>query len=460
MLSLLFISQSFAWNHTYRIWSRDSQLPLKWYMSDYVTSSLDEDYQLNVITESYNNWKEDVPCAQLEYDYQGILDGHADCSDPSDEEECDAQRQTDTTYASTSNDMMNVFYYDDPENIQAGGVLGVTYTRTSGAVAFRRDGKEYYFAIDSDIVFSKNVPWISSPDMTTGCDGTPIEAVATHEIGHQLGMGHSCEENDVTSGNCDGDDLFSANMFWAAPSCANFDSNNVFTSDDVEGMTALYGPYATFSATTPTYGGVPLEVCFSLTSTSAIEQVSWLYGDGGSDDVTIESEEDYEICHTYEEKGQYSVNVTILGENEDCGEWEYTDRERAMVVVCEQPAPADGFDGMFTYTGDEGLIYQMINQADTSVYGCIDRVSWDVFDAGSGELIKVSVLGLQKIEFPEEGSYRVVLNLGGPGGIYAEELTIDAKMQTEQSCSSANAQSSMWLMLLGLLPVALRRRIS
>ena len=152
------------------------------------------------------------------------------------------------------------------------------------------------------------------------------------------------------------------------PSCANFDSNNVFTSDDVEGMTTLSSAYATFSATTPTYGGVPLEVCFSLTSTSAIEQVNWLYGDGGSDDVTIESEEDYEICNTYEEKGQFSVNVTILGENEDCGEWEYTDRERAMVVVCEQPAPADGFDGMFTYTGDEGLIYQMINQALTHLY--------------------------------------------------------------------------------------------
>ena len=42
----------------------------------------------------------------------------------------------------------------------------------------------------------------------------------------------------------------------------------------------------------------------------------------------------------------------------------------------------------------------------------------------------------------------------------SEELTIDAKIQVEQSCSSANAQSSIWLMLLGLLPVALRRRIS
>ena len=115
---------------------------------------------------------------------------------------------------------------------------------------------------------------------------------------------------------------------------------------------------------------------------------------------------------------------------------------------------------MFTYTGDKDLIYQMINQADTSVYGCIDRVSWDVFDAGSGELIKSVSAWSPKIEFPEEGSYRVVLNLGGPGGIYAEELTIDAKMQTVQSCSSTNAQSSMWLMLLGLLPVAIRRRIS
>ena len=66
------------------------------------------------------------------------------------------------------------------------------------------------------------------------------------------------------------------------------------------------------------------------------------------------------LLYTYNEKGQFSVNVTILGQNEDCGEWEYTDRERAMVVVCEEPAPADGFDGMFTYTGDKDLIYQMV----------------------------------------------------------------------------------------------------
>ena len=136
--------------------------------------------------------------------------------------------------------------------------------------------------------------------------------------------------------------------------------------DDIEAMTSLYGPYASFDATTETYGGVPLEVCFSLSSTSALSSVDWLYGDGQGDSIDIASEDDYEICHTYENKGQYTVNVTISGTSDECGEWEYTDRERAMVVVCEPPEKADGFDGMFTAEHHEGLIYQMVNQADIS----------------------------------------------------------------------------------------------
>ena len=57
-----------------------------------------------------------------------------------------------------------------------------------------------------------------------------------------------------------------------------------------------------------------------------------------------------------------------------------------MVVVCEPPEKADGFDGMFTAEHHEGLVYQMVNQADISVYGCIDQIQWDVFQGD--ELIK------------------------------------------------------------------------
>ena len=221
MISLFLLSTTaHAWNHTYRIWNRE-QLPLKWYMSDYrmpgSSSDLDQEYQLNVITKSYDNWVFDVPCAQLSHEYMGTREGHSDCPEDTPPEECIREGRS-------SSDLMNTFYYDDPAEEQGAGVLGVTYTVTTGQVAFRRDGNEYYYASDSDIVFSKDVGWINSDQVGTACSGTPIEAVATHEIGHQWGMGHSCEENDVTSGNCEGDGLINANMFWSAPECSGASS--------------------------------------------------------------------------------------------------------------------------------------------------------------------------------------------------------------------------------------------
>ena len=228
-------------------------------------------------------------------------------------------------------------------------------------------------------------------------------------------------------------------------------------------MNALYGPYATFEASSETYRGVPLEVCFELSSTSAISQVNWNFGDGTDpQSITLPedpTDEDYTVCHKYEEKGQFTVNVTIQGESDDCGTWEYTDRQRAMVVACEPPAAAKDFDGMFSYTPDEGLIYQMVNQADTTVYGCIDRVQWDVLK--EGELIKSVSAWSPKIEFPEEGDYTVILNLGGPGGVHAEELKIPVvSVQADSACAVVtNDPREMFLLgLLTLLPVATRRK--
>ena len=109
-----------------------------------------------------------------------------------------------------------------------------------------------------------------------------MEVVATHEIGHQWGMGHSCEENEVSAGLCE-DQLRQVQPICSgqATSCSAFDPEMYSQSDDIQGMTALYGPYTHHSdATTETYGGVPLEVCFELSSTSAISNVEWLYGDG------------------------------------------------------------------------------------------------------------------------------------------------------------------------------------
>ena len=69
MLSLFIVGQligqeAHAWNHTGFLWNRNF-FPLTWYMSDYRTDTLDEDYQLQVILDSYANWERDASCAQI-----------------------------------------------------------------------------------------------------------------------------------------------------------------------------------------------------------------------------------------------------------------------------------------------------------------------------------------------------------------------------------------------------------
>ena len=451
MLTLLLLgNNAVAWNHTGFLWNRDF-FPLTWYMSDYISEEIDpgatdleSTYQFQVIQDSYENWARDASCAQISTQFNGIREDHY-------------------STGRDSSDVKNTFYYNDPSDEQGAGVLGVTYTVSSGILAFTRDGKAYTYALDSDIVFSKDIPWIKSTEMETDCSGTPLEAVATHEIGHQLGMGHSCEEEDVTSGQCEEQDIKEANMFWSAPDCTTFrssyNSGTIFTDDDVQGMTAIYGPYATFSATTATYGGVGLEVCFELNSDEEVSSVDWLFGDGTEENIIVDGPEDYTICHEYTEKGQYTINVTIRGASEDCGggEWEYSDRKRAMVVVCEAPQVGEDFEGLFTIEPVEGKIYQMVNQADTSVYGCIDRVSWDIFD-GDEKIRSVSAWS-PKIEFPDYSDYRVVLNLGGPGGVTAEELTVTVAEESELGCSAmSNRGFGVFAVGLSLFGFALRRR--
>ncbi len=437
MLIFLLSSTASAWNHTQWLWSRDD-LPLQWWMSDYAEDSLPEGYQIEVMNTAFDNWITDAPCAQLSQEYMGIREGHH------------AQGQN-------SGDDLNTIYFDDPLDYAGGGVLGVTYTVTTGELAFSRNGLNYYYAEDSDIVFSKNIDWATSEDIDNGvCSGEmSIEGVGTHEVGHLWGMAHSCEEEDVDNGDCTDTDLLDATMFWTAGAACTRGQSDL-NVDDIEGITALYGPYATFDATTETRGGVPLEVCFDLSSNSAITEAEWLFGDG-----EVDTTDAPEICHTYTDQGQFTINVTIRGSDDSCGEWEYTERERALVVVCEPPQPAEGFTGMFTYErapdyDDEEagtLGYQMINQADISVYGCIEQAQWDIFQ---GDTLINSVKAWSPIlTLPGEGDYTVVLNLGGPGGISAEEAVITA---SSAGCSTLGAGAGLAGIFFSVLGAGVRRR--
>jgi hypothetical protein len=65
-----------------------------------------------------------------------------------------------------------------------------------------------------------------------------------------------------------------------------------------------------------------------------------------------------------------------------------------------------------------------------------------------------------KITFPSEGSYVLVMNVGGPGGLDANYLVVDVTSATGGGCATAPAGSAAGagVLLLAGLATALRRR--
>ena len=441
-LLLLSSQPALAWRHTGTVWNRDD-FPLEWYKADYTEGSLPDGYDEEVLGLAWSHWTDKAPCAQLDVEYMGVRDGHN---------------------AGYTNESLNTFYFDDPKDDLGTGVLGQTLCRPSGEIAFSLAGTTYLYAQDCDIIFNTDIDWGSVEDIDTSCQNEySVEAVATHEIGHLLGLGHSCEEGE----DCPDLDERYATMFWAISKCQTYQSD--LADDDVEGVTSLYGPYATFYSDSKRSGGAPLEVCFEVegdVDQDGIE-IEWSFGDGAP---VVENATP--VCHTYTEAGQYSVGMKVVGTNEDCGEWQFTQRELAYVTVCEAPVPGiddDGkeFTGLFTYEHVDGLVYQMVNQVDTSVYGCVEKIRWDIFKGSdlSGEPVASVAAWDPKIDFGNkewggEGKYTVVLNVAAPGALVsAHKLLVDAvDKKAYGGCSTAPGQTGFAGLLLALVGLIARRR--
>ena len=100
----------------------------------------------------------------------------------------------------------------------------------------------------------------------------------------------------------------------------------------------------------------------------------------------------------------------------------------------------------------------MINQVDTSVYGCIERIQWDVFKAGGDTPIKSISAWSPKIKFPEAGDYRVVLNVGAPGDAYAAHELLITVEAVKSGCATAPTSGGLAGLLIGLVGLLIRRR--
>ncbi len=470
----LFIQPALAWRHTGFAWAPsddcaqidaegnpmsldDGRLRRCWEMDDAIEDSLPPedvngdgvpDYQLDVIQQSFDNWEEAAQCAAIANQYMGTSDlGLQDSSDGG-----------------------TKIYWDDPNDKLATGVLGLTYSQSDGT-SVTWNGQRYLHMADADVVFADQVDWGVTADIDAGsCNNeTSIEGVATHELGHSWGMGHSCEENE----SCPDPLLADATMFWSTPNCDTHEKAP--NSDDVSGITNIYGPTVDIGGahvgTSDRTGPVPWTVDFTATvggdASVTIVSEHWSFGDG-------EESDEINPTHTYNSVGQFSVTASVVIESDVCEAQTVNSTALGYVVACEPPKPEEGADGFFEMSAIDGLQWQTINHTDVSTYGCVDTIVWEVYkgtseaditDANKVDFNGTDVAGgdtigawAPKITFPEAGDYVVVVNVGGPAGVEAGFLPVSVGDKTGGCSSAPGAAGSMIAGLAGLALVGRRRR--
>ena len=136
------------------------------------------------------------------------------------------QRGGDTTKTVPSYDCVNTIAFKCTSGCDFGtddSTLAITFTTTSDGASSDRDcDNNVPFVgqiLDSDILFNQNVSYVTATD--TDPDTQDLQTIATHEIGHFLGLDHSA--------------IVKSMMFPFAP-----DRLVTLSYDDAAGIDALY----------------------------------------------------------------------------------------------------------------------------------------------------------------------------------------------------------------------------
>ncbi|MFZ5481690.1 MAG: matrixin family metalloprotease [Myxococcota bacterium] len=282
-----------------------------------------------------------------------------------------------------------------------------------------------------EVVVNDDYDWATSAE---GCDGQLLlEAVLLHEVGHVLGLGHTCEEGEA----CDDAANREAVMYWSSGACETRELN----AADAELLALEYAPgtiVAPDSATRTVAVGerLCLDVEVAGDASALTIEIDWGDGTTGEDP-----------CHVYDAEGAYQVYVTTSWEG-TCGSMDTVDAY-VVATACDVPHAEDGAGGFFTWTVD-GTVATLDNRLDAMPVACVDTVEWFAFD-GETEVYRANASS-PAIDFGEPGTYRVILAAVGPGGVAAQEAEITVG---ESGC--ATVAGGPWWVAIAL--AARRRRV-